>query len=192
MSFMSTAPRPQTQPSATSPANGSCVQSAASRRHDVEVAVDEQRRAAGSSPSIRATTTGPPVGRLEDLRLEPDLGSFAATYSAAARSPGPRAVAVVGRVDADQVAAEVDDLVLRRSVRRCGGSGTVPPRGRVRRGVRRLPAPAILPHTAPRGRRRVEPDAPGLLRLPRAPGSHPARLRRADNTSSGWRNWQTR
>ena len=74
--------------------------------------------ATGRSPSIRRDHGGPARLRLVQPGLDPDLVELPATYSAAARSPGPELVAVVGRVDPDQVAAELHDLVLgvRRSM----------------------------------------------------------------------------
>ena len=41
---------------------------------DVEVAVDEQRRARGVSPGDAREDVGPARLRLEDVRLEADLG----------------------------------------------------------------------------------------------------------------------
>ena len=90
-------------------------------RDDVQVAVHQQRR----PRAVRALDAGDqarPAGcALEQLGSRPTSASRPATCSAAARSPGPRVVAVVRRVDPDEVAADLDDLVLRR--RHTGGRG---------------------------------------------------------------------
>ena len=80
MSFMSTAPRPQSMPSRISPANGSTLQFAAIGRDDVEVAVQHERRAgSGRRPATRATTLG-----AAGLRLEQSAGSRPSDRSSAA------------------------------------------------------------------------------------------------------------
>ena len=112
MSFMSTAPRPHTQPSAISPEKGWWVQSAAlagttsvwpwmsSAGRDAVLALDPGHRG------------GAALVRLEDLRLQPHLGELLGDVLGRLALARARVVAVVAGVDPDQVAAEVDDLVL--------------------------------------------------------------------------------
>ena len=112
MSFMSTAPRPQTQPSAISPGERVVGPVVGVGRHDVGVAVDEQRRAA-TGPRPRSgprSRRGPCATRRSAARARPRRASPRRTR----RRPAPRArvVAVVAGVDPDQIAAELDDLVL--------------------------------------------------------------------------------
>ena len=90
MSFMSTAPRPQTQPSAT--LAGERVDGPVRGRggHDVEVAVHAAAPGRlGSSPSSRTTTLARPGADSNSSGSSPTSVSCPATYSAAARSPGP-------------------------------------------------------------------------------------------------------
>lgn len=89
MSFMSTAPRPQTQPSAISPENGSCVQSAALAGTTSVCPWMRSAGREGSSPSIRATVEARPLCDSKICGSRPTSASFSATYSAASRSPGP-------------------------------------------------------------------------------------------------------
>ena len=112
MSFMSTAPRPQTQPSAISPEKGWWVQSVGVGRYDVGVAVDEQRGPGRVLALDPGHGGGAALVRLEDLRLEPDLGELLGDVLGGRPLARARVVAVVAGVDPDQVAAEVDDLVL--------------------------------------------------------------------------------
>ena len=116
MSFMSTAPRPQTQPSAISPANGSTCQSLGLRRHDVEVAVHEQRVAAAVLPSTRATS--------RPARVRTRRRRARARPRRAARRRTPRPPAPPARCRrrswwsrSGSGRGRVDDLVL--GVRRC-------------------------------------------------------------------------
>ena len=112
MSFMSTAPRPQTQPSAISPEKGWWVQSVGVGRHDVGVAVDQQRgprRVLALDPGHRG---GAALVRLEDLRLQTRPRRASPRRTRPPCAPRARVVAVVAGVDPDQLAAEVDDLVL--------------------------------------------------------------------------------
>ncbi len=89
MSFMSTAPRPQTQPSAISPANGSYVQSAAlAGTTSVWPWISRPGRER-SSPSIRTTVEARPLADSKICGSNPNSASCSATYSAALRSPGP-------------------------------------------------------------------------------------------------------
>ena len=89
MFFMSIAPRPQTQPSASSPANGSCVQSRASAGTTSRWPWTSSPGRLESSPSHRTTRL---VRRSADSKTSgsrPTSESSPATCSAAARSPGP-------------------------------------------------------------------------------------------------------
>lgn len=89
MSFMSTAPRPQTHPSAISPENGSWVQSAAlAGTTSVWPWISSAGRE-GSSPWMRATVEARPLWDSMIRGSRPTSASFSATYSAAFRSPGP-------------------------------------------------------------------------------------------------------
>ena len=171
MSFMSTAPRPQTQPSAISPANGSWVQSVASAGTTSRWPCTSRPGRLVSSPSNRATTLVRRSADSQNGGLEADLGELLGDVLRRLPLPRAAAVAVVRRVDADQVAAEVDDLVLR--ARDVGaGSARVPPRSRVA---------GILPQRRGRmrdGRRppRGVRGPPGLLRLlPHSGAGPPAR-----------------
>lgn len=89
MSFMSTAPRPHTQPSATSPENGWCVQSWALAGTTSVWPWISSAGLDGSSPSIRATVEARPLWDSKICGSSPTSASFSATYSAAPRSPGP-------------------------------------------------------------------------------------------------------
>ena len=55
--FMSTDPQPWTRPSATTPANGSCVQRRVAGGDDVEVAVEAQPRAGPAPGSVTRAPT---------------------------------------------------------------------------------------------------------------------------------------
>jgi len=144
---MSTAPLPHKQSSAISPENGSWVVTGFCR-HDVEVSVDQQT---GPRPVLTFPAhheTGPTLGRLEHLGLQPHLGELAGDVLC--RLPLPRAtpVAIVGRVDADQVAGEFDDIVrsvdlgLGHAASWC--SQAVPDAGSAYGGGGHHPAPAGL------------------------------------------------
>lgn len=89
MSFMSTAPRPHTHPSAISPENGSCVQSAALAGTTSVCPWIRSAGLDGSSPSIRATVEARPLWDSMICGSSPTSASFSAMYSAASRSPGP-------------------------------------------------------------------------------------------------------
>ena len=116
MSFMSTAPRPQTQPSAISPEKGSYGQSAASAGTTSRWPWISSARAAGSVALDPRDHAGPARRRTRRISApgRPRRASRRRTRRPAA-PPGPLSSPVVGRVDPDQVAAEVDDLVLGRS-----------------------------------------------------------------------------
>ena len=95
------------------------------RRHDVEVTVQHERgprRVLALEPHDDA---GPAGGALEQLGVEPDLGEQAHDVLGGRALPRPGVVAVVRRVDADEVAADLHDLVLggerKRACRRPGG-----------------------------------------------------------------------
>ena len=89
MSFMSTAPRPQTQPSSTSAANGSTRQSDACAGTTSRCPWTTSAGRDGSAPSTRVTTLARP-GAASTISVEsPTSSSRPATYSAALRSPGP-------------------------------------------------------------------------------------------------------
>ncbi len=89
MSFMSTAPRPQTQPSATSPANGWWVQSSALAGTTSVCPWISRAGRERSSPAIRAMVVARPRSDSKISGSRPNSASFSATYSAATRSPGP-------------------------------------------------------------------------------------------------------
>ena len=89
MSFMSMAPRPQTYPSLTSPENGSTCQSAACAGTTSRCAWISSASREGSVPSIRAMTLVRRGPVSYSSGSSPTSASFAATYSAASRSPGP-------------------------------------------------------------------------------------------------------
>ena len=92
MSFMSTAPRPQRQPSRSSPANGSTCQSAAlagtTSRWPCTISAPRSAVPAGS-PSMRTTTVARPGSLSISSGSSPTSVSRPITYSAASRSPGP-------------------------------------------------------------------------------------------------------
>ncbi|KPC70460.1 hypothetical protein ADL26_16880, partial [Thermoactinomyces vulgaris] len=81
---------------------------------DVEVAVEEEGAAARVGAGV-ATGDGGAAGRgLVDLRFEADFGQLLRdVLGGGALALGGRVVAGVGGVDPDEVAGDVDDLVLR-------------------------------------------------------------------------------
>lgn len=89
MSFMSTAPRPHTHPSAISPEKGWWVQSSALAGTTSVWPWMSRAGRDGSSPSIRATVEARPGWDSKIRGSRPTSASFSATYSAALRSPGP-------------------------------------------------------------------------------------------------------
>lgn len=89
MSFMSTAPRPHTHPSAISPAKGSYVQSAALAGTTSVCPWISRAGREVSSPSIRAIVEARPLCDSKICGSRPTSASFSATHSAALRSPGP-------------------------------------------------------------------------------------------------------
>ncbi len=113
MSFMSTAPRPQTQPSRSSPANGSHRPVGGVRRHDVEVSVHAQSagRSRSAPGSRTATLTRPGSLSKAAARARPPAAGRRRTRRGR-RLPGAAAVPVVAGVDPDQLLADPDDLVL--------------------------------------------------------------------------------
>jgi hypothetical protein len=98
MSFMSIAPRPQMQPPEISPEKGSYCQSLA--------------LAAGDHASALGV-------RFQDRGLEAGLGELGGGVFGGLALPRAGVVARIGGVDPDQVAADVDDLVLRGHVVSC-------------------------------------------------------------------------
>ena len=105
---------PQVAVALISPENGWTDHSSASAGHHVQVAVHQQRaRGDGSAPGNRATTLARPGALSRIVRLEADLGQLRRDVLGGdplARAGAP--VAGVGGVDADQVAAEVDNLFI--------------------------------------------------------------------------------
>ena len=89
MSFMSTAPRPQTQPSLISPENGCTCQSAASAGTTSRWPWISRAGLDESSPAILVTTLARPGCDSSTVGSRPTSASSAATCSAALRSPGP-------------------------------------------------------------------------------------------------------
>ena len=139
MSFMSTAPRPQTQPSRDLAGERVDRPVGGVGRYDVEVTVDQQRRPArGRRPPSRATTLARPGSDSKICGSRPTSASLAGDVLGRRALPRAECVAVVARVDPDQLAAEVDDLVLALadSALRCGLD-------------RRICWPCILPGVLP-------------------------------------------
>ena len=111
-SFMSTAPRPQMQSSTTSAANGGTDQSSAFGRYDIEVAVDQQRTQVGVDAlrlPVRHQRGAAGLG-LDQLGGDADLVEQRRDVLGGHPLPRARIGSVVGGVDPDQLAAEVDDL----------------------------------------------------------------------------------
>ena len=119
MSFMSIAPRPQMQPSASLGRERVVAPVRRVGRDDVQVAVDQQ----GGPAPVLALDSGDHAGalgvRLQDRRLQAHLGQLRGDVLGGLALTGARVVARVGGVDPDQVAADADDLVLRGHLVRC-------------------------------------------------------------------------
>ena len=110
MSFMSTAPRPQTQPSRSSPENGWTLHSAASAGTTSRWPCTSSGGRLRSVPSIRATRLARPGSDSTDLRLDADLGELAGDVLGG----GPLGM-LVGLVVSIRIRSQqqLDDLVLR-------------------------------------------------------------------------------
>ena len=89
MSFMSTAPRPQMQPSRSSPENGSTCQSAAFAGTTSRWPCTARPGREVSDPSMRIITDARPGSLSTSTGSRPTSVSWSMTYSAALRSPGP-------------------------------------------------------------------------------------------------------
>ena len=90
-SFMSTAPRPQTQPSATSPANGGTDQSSAlagTTSRCPWISSGDSDRSTPSGSQLATTEVRLGAGSNSSAAM-PTSPSSSATRSAATRSPGP-------------------------------------------------------------------------------------------------------
>ena len=113
MSFMSTAPRPQTQPSCTSPENGCRCQSSASAGTTSRW---PWRSSAGRSRSVLAGDAGDDAGplgaRFEHGGLDADVGEERGHVLGGLALARSGIITPVGRVDADEVGADLGDLVL--------------------------------------------------------------------------------
>ena len=131
--------------------------------YDVEVAVEQQGRPAVATAPARHDV-GPPRPALDDLGLDADLVEQRGDVLGRLALPRTVVGAVVGRVDPDEVLAQLDDL----------RGGVV---GAVLRGVLGRLFHAV--HPAPRAR-----TCPDSL----ARNCFATVLQH----SSGWRNWQTR
>ena len=81
-------------------------------RHDVEVAVDAQRARLAVGPGDAHGDADAARVALERLGLQAHLAQLLDDVGRGLGLPRAAAVAVVGRVDADQLLAEPDDLVL--------------------------------------------------------------------------------
>ena len=102
---MSTAPRPQTQPSSISPENGSTCQSGACAGTTSRWPWMSRPGRVWSSPCDPGDHAGPALVRLEDGRLDADVGEEGGDVFCCLALAGAGVVAPVGRVDPDQVAA---------------------------------------------------------------------------------------
>ena len=165
MSFMSTAPRPQTQPSAISPENGWCGPVVGVGRDDVGVPVDQQRgprRVLALDPGHGG---GAALVRLEDLRLEAHLGELLRHVLGGGPLARPRVVAVVAGVDPDQLTAQVDDLVLARD----RPLSALPGPARSRCSPRSSPAAATAPDPLLPSSRAAPPAPPRPVRAAHPP-----------------------
>ena len=152
-SFMSTAPRPQTQPSWISPENGSTCQSAASAGTTSRWPCTQQRLArsvaapAGEQAGAARLGLVDLAARCRPRRAAPRRARRPCAPPARSPSPG------VGGVDADEVAAEVDDLARRGRTTGCRSSrSSGHPRTPVDRSRCKESAGALLslpPHSRP-------------------------------------------
>ena len=86
MSFMSTAPRPQSMPSRMTPPNGSTSSSRVGR-HDVEVTVHDERGRSGSAPGDAGDHARAAGAAIEVPGSRPSAAVSSPTYSAASVSP---------------------------------------------------------------------------------------------------------
>src|SRR5665647_2377022 len=89
MSFMSTAPRPHSRPSISSPPNGSTDQSPAWAGTTSVCPCSTRAGRCGSAPVRRTTTLARRAADSKISGSSPTSASDAITYSAATRSPGP-------------------------------------------------------------------------------------------------------
>jgi hypothetical protein len=89
--------------------------------HDVEVPVQEQARTAGVGPGPAGDDAGPPGPALGDRGVEPASREDRGHVLGGRPLPRSAAVPRVGRVEPQQVDAQVDDPVLGRDDRPAGG-----------------------------------------------------------------------
>ena len=119
MSFMSIAPRPQNAVVGDLAGEGVYLPVFGVGRNHVEVAMDEE----GGPVGVFAFDPGDHAGalgvRLQDRGLQADLGELGGGVLGGLALAGAGVVARVRGVDPDQVAADVDDLVLRGHWVRC-------------------------------------------------------------------------
>ena len=178
MSFMSTAPRPQMQPSRSSPANGSTDQSAALAGTTSRWPCTHRAAAVPVGAGDPHDDADPPRVALERLRLEPDLAQLA-----------------------DDVGRRLAPRPARCRRRSCScRSGSAPgrsgrPRPRAARGVGHADHPrccrARVLHGRPSCVGAGPISVPGRVAC-NVPGPQGGLPRAARHHSSGWRNWQTR
>ena len=143
-------------------------------RHHVEVTVHEQGRPVPVPAGDARDHAGALGVRLQDGRLEVDLRQESGDMFGGLALAGTGVISRVGRVDPDQVAADVHDLGLCGHLVRCHPSIVAP--GRCVRPV--VPAwPRI-------SLSRDSPEAAGFAKV-----SQPMRT---PHRASGWRNRQTR
>ena len=112
MSFMSTAPRPQTQPSGDLPGERIHLPVGRIGRDHVQVTMDQQRGPGGVLPLDAGDHAGPALVGLEDGRLEADLVEQPGDVFGGLAFPGAGVIAPVSGIDPDQVAAQSGYLVL--------------------------------------------------------------------------------
>ena len=205
MSFMSTAPRPQTQSPAISPENGCTCQSPASAGTTSRWPWMSRPGRSGSSPSIRATTLVRFGMRLEHRRLEPDLGQERGDVLGRGALPGPGVVARVGGVDPDQVAGRCRRPRPARSGLLVAGGFASSPSSSHARAVSAAPV-AARRWSAAGPPARLRARGPSAAAVASAPSAFCARRRAAricyrdaashgisrGRHASGWRNRQTR
>jgi hypothetical protein len=79
---------------------------------DIEVTVDQECPLGLIFARNTNDHAGPARPGLEDLRSQVDLGQFRGNVLCGTALPRSGVVAVVGRVDLDELAAQIDDLVL--------------------------------------------------------------------------------